>query len=235
MERYYYLILDLACLLIPFGFSFYPKYNFGAKWKLLIPAIGLPAIVFIVWDFIFTEIGVWGFNPRYVSGVHIGNLPIEEILFFICIPYACIFTYNAVNFYQNQDPLPDSGRRVTWVLIAGLFVVGFINYNRLYTSVTFISMASFLLFHQLVVRSRYLGRFYFAYIFILIPFFVVNGILTGTGLPEPVVWYNNNENLGIRMMTIPFEDAFYGMLLILMNVTIFEFFQRKSTKEKIEV
>ena len=65
MERYYYLILDLACLLIPFGFSFYPKYNFGAKWKLLIPAIGLPAIVFIVWDFIFTEIGVWPCNCSY--------------------------------------------------------------------------------------------------------------------------------------------------------------------------
>ena len=113
----------------------------------------------------------------------------------------------------------------------GLLVIGLKNYNHWYTSVTFIGTALYLLFLITVVKPTYLGRFYFAYLFILIPFFIVNGILTGTGLPEPVVWYNNNENLGIRMLTIPFEDTFYGMLLILMNVSIFEYLQKRSTSE----
>jgi lycopene cyclase domain-containing protein len=67
-----------------------------------------------------------------------------------------------------------------------------------------------------------MGRFYLAYAVCLVPFFVVNGILTGSFIEEEVVWYNNEENLGIRLFTIPVEDVVYGMLLILMNVTFME-------------
>jgi lycopene cyclase domain-containing protein len=70
----------------------------------------------------------------------------------------------------------------------------------------------------------------FAYLVILVPFFIVNGILTGTGLEEPVVWYNNEENLGIRLLTIPVEDSIYGFLLVGMNITLFEWMKSKIEK-----
>ena len=60
---------------------------------------------------------------------------------------------------------------------------------------------------------------------------MMNGILTGTFLDAPVVWYNNSENLGLRIGTIPFEDTFYGMLLLLMIVTRMEHLQRKQPKD----
>ena len=100
--------------------------------------------------------------------------------------------------------------------------------ERAYTSTTFGLLSILLLLHLYWFKSDYLGNFYLSYAFILIPFFIVNGILTGSFIHEEVVWYNDLENLGLRIFTIPIEDTFYGMLLILMNVSIYEYFKKKK-------
>jgi lycopene cyclase domain-containing protein len=223
--KYLYLTLNIASILFPFLFSFYPKANFSKKWKYLWVAILIPAVVFIAWDEFLTTLSVWGFNPKYVTGIYIGSLTLEEILFFICIPYACVFTYEALKYLVKEDYFAKQQKNISIILILALFLVGVFNLDKWYTSVTFLSLAVYLSILEFVVKSKFLSRFYFAFLFILIPFFIVNGILTGTGLDEPVVRYNNDENLGIRMLTIPVEDTFYGMLLLVMNVSIFEWLQ----------
>ena len=227
MEKYYYLSLDFLSIIFPLMFSFYPKADFSKKWRFLAPAIAIPAVVFIMWDSWFTSMGVWGFNDRYLTGVRLGNLPIEEVLFFVCIPYACVFTYEAVN-YLLKTPLSKATTAISGLMALALAITGGVYIDHWYTSVTFIGLVSYLIILYIFRQTTFLSRFYFAFLFILIPFFIVNGILTGTGLPEPIVWYNDHENLGLRMLTIPVEDTFYGMLLILMNVSIFEFLQQRS-------
>ena len=66
--------------------------------------------------------------------------------------------------------------------------------------------------------------FLVSYLISLIPFFAVNGLLTSI----PVVIYNDAENLGVRLGTIPFEDVFYGMLLMLGNIGIMEWSRRSE-------
>jgi lycopene cyclase domain-containing protein len=181
---------------------------------------------FVAWDVLYTHWGIWGFNPKYLSGINLINLPIEEWMFFIAIPYASVFTYYSLNYLFKKDYLGKYAKGISLVLATILIVVAIFNYSKLYTSVTFGLTAIFLLLHVYVFKSKYMGRFYFSYLFILLPFFIVNGLLTGSFIPEEVVWYDDSQNLGIRIFTIPIEDSVYGLLLILMNVTFYEWFRR---------
>ena len=230
MEKYLYLILNIFSFIVPFAFSFYSKANFSKKWKYVIPGIIIAGTFFVIWDEVFTQMGVWTFNPRYLSGIYIFSLPIEEVLFFFCIPYACVFVYFALNHFIKKDYLFPHHEFISSTLIILLLVIGVHQIERWYTGVTFILTALFLAYQMLKLRPRYMGRFYFAFLVILVPFFLVNGILTGSFIEEPVVFYDNNENLGIRLGTIPVEDTLYGMLLILLCVTIAEELELKFAR-----
>lgn len=226
--KYLYLTLNILSFIVPFAFSFYPKAKFFKKWKYVIPGIVATAILFIIWDEVFTQMGVWGFNDKYVTGIRLMSLPLEEILFFLCIPYACLFTYFALNYLVEKDHLFPHQEIISSIIIVVCLVLGMYFMDKAYTGVTFMATGLFVAWHLLKLRPRYMGRFYFAFIFILIPFFIVNGILTGSFIDEPVVWYNNEENLGIRIATIPIEDMFYGLLMILMSITIAEELERRE-------
>ncbi|MBK8278886.1 MAG: lycopene cyclase domain-containing protein [Saprospiraceae bacterium] len=229
-----YLLIDFFTILVPFIFSFHPKIQFNKALRYFLPANLLAASIFIVWDIIFTKIGVWGFNPDYLMGSYIASIPMEELLFFICIPYACVFTVFSFNIFFKLTWNTRTENIFVMGASAILLVVGILNYNRWYTSTTFISLALFLLFLKYWAKVAWLSKLVLVYPVLLIPFFVVNGILTGTGLPAPVVWYNDNENLGIRLLTIPVEDIFYGFELILLNFFFYEQFKGKLIAEPNE-
>lgn len=225
-----YLIVNIASFIVPFIFSFHPKLAFYKRWKFIWPSIILTAIPFISWDVYFTRIGIWGFNTDYLSGLSILNLPYEEVLFFICIPYACLFTYHCLGILIEKDLFSQSENWITAVLLIMLTLLAFIFSDRLYTMVTFALLILLLIFIRVVLKSTWLSRFYFSYLILLLPFTIVNGVLTGTGIEEAVVWYNSNEIMGVRFLTIPVEDIFYGMLLILLNVLIYETLKRWFSK-----
>ena len=219
--KYTYLLVDFFCFVFPFVLSFHPKSKFHKQLKHFVLPCLLNASFFIIWDMLFTHLQVWSFNPKYVLGIYFFNLPIEEILFFICIPYACVFTYHLIKLFLDVSKYNKQVLFLSWILILFLLVTAASNIHKLYTSVTFMLMAicsGWLVFKKVT----FLANFYLTYLFILLPFFMSNGILTGSFINEPVVIYNDAQNLGIRMFTIPFEDTFYGMLLMLLNVTLLE-------------
>ncbi|KAF0194682.1 MAG: lycopene cyclase domain-containing protein [Bacteroidetes bacterium] len=224
----YYFWINLLSILVPLIVSFDRRLRFHKNWKFLFPAMLATMAVFIPWDVYKTDSGVWGFNPDYLQGYYIINLPVEEWLFFIAIPYACLFTYHSFGYLIKKDYLGPYAKAITAALILILLIVAVLNPMRTYTFVTFLAAAVFLTLHLFVFRADYLGRFYVMYFVTLIPFFIVNGALTGSFTPEPVVWYDDARNLGIRLGTIPVEDSVYGLLMLLMNTTVYEWLRSRS-------
>lgn len=228
-RSYTYLAVDLGCLLVPLLATFHPKIKFYTQWRYFLWPCMITAAFFINWDVIFTRAGVWQFNNSYVLGYYFINLPVEELLFFIFIPYACTFTFYCCNQLIRRKPNQVFSRKFAFVLGVSLAGIGCIHLNEWYTSVTFLLLSA-MFAYIFLSKAEYTGMFFVSFVLILIPFFISNGILTGTGLAQPVVIYNNHYNLGIRLGTIPVEDVFYGMLLQLMNVAGMMWMKKRQTR-----
>jgi lycopene cyclase domain-containing protein len=107
------------------------------------------------------------------------------------------------------------------VLFALLMVL---YHDRLYTLVT-VGWAFFVLVLQLVFRTwkTWFSGFIATYLLSMVPFLVVNGVLTSI----PVVWYNNAENLALRVWTVPVDDFIYLLGLLLPAIHIYQVLLRR--------
>lgn len=219
-----YLLINFFTVFFPVILSFDKRVQFFKSWKYIFQGLMISGLLFLFWDHLFTVFGVWSFNPGYIQGLYILDLPVEEILFFITVPFACIFIYECLNYYIKPDILKPVSAYISYALMILCVVLLFKYYDRVYTLITFGLLLTILIFAQFVFKVQYLSRFYLAYIVSLFPFYIVNGLLTSI----PVVMYNDAENMAFRVGTIPFEDHFYSMAMLLMNIMFFEYFRKRD-------
>lgn len=219
-----YLLINFFTVLFPVLLSFDKRVQFFKSWKHIFPGLMISGLLFLFWDHLFTVFEVWSFNPDYVQGIYILDLPLEEILFFITVPFACIFIYECLNYYVKPDILKSISAYITYALIILCAVLLVYYYGRVYSLITFALLLVILVFAQFVFKVQYLSRFYLAYLVSLFPFYIVNGLLTSI----PVVMYNDAENMAFRVGTIPLEDHFYSMAMLLMNIMFFEYFRTRD-------
>ncbi len=215
---YLYLLLDILALSGPLMLSFDKRVRFVQHWKTVIPATLLMAIPFIAFDMYFTSEGVWGFDPSYLSGINLGNLPLEEVLFFLVIPFACAFIYECCKSYFYRLRLSLFNRIFVIVFIIYLFALLYLNPTGYYT--IFITATG--LTAAIIMKKNHYKFLPISLVLNLIPFFIFNGILTGIATSNPVVWYNENHFSGVRISTIPAEDIIYGFSLIVFVIVIHE-------------
>lgn len=225
----YLLILGLS-LLYPLAQSFEKRVFMYRKFKYMIPGILITGVIYLAWDVWFTHLGIWGFHPNFTSDMYFLGLPLEEWLFFLVVPYACFFLYEVLRYFVGRFYYPRASKIAIYILLFLLLGSLPFIYDKTYTLVTFV-FTSLMLFLQLVQKTykTWFSGFLLAYLLSLGPFLVVNGVLTYL----PVVWYNNAENLGLRIFTIPLEDFVYLMGLLLPAVNIYQILLHKHASPRL--
>ena len=231
MKPYTYLLINFLTVIICFVFSFDKRIQFNKHFSAFIKASVLTAIPFIAWDVWFNAHGVWWFNTDYTTGLILFGLPIEEWLFFICIPFSCVFTYFCLDKFFNLDWANAFNTIIVFFSVIVCVLVGLLHHDKIYTFVTALVTTLTLIYLHFFARVQWIGKASLIFFILMLGFFPVNGVLTGTGLESRIVNYNPKQFLNIRLLTIPIEDAVYGYTQFLLNIYLFKFFQKSVNPE----
>jgi len=211
----------------PVALSFDRRVAFYRNYRSLFPAILCMMLIFVPWDMAFVAAQIWGFDVRYISGIALGNLPIEEWLFFPVVSYACLFIYECLRYYVSNNPLERWHRPILFGIAMIGLALALTHPTRLYTSLK-VGIASLAVLGVLyLLRPNYLARFLLTYLISWVPFLLMNGILTGAFIDGQVVWYSPAHILGFRIGTIPVEDAYYSLMMLLMTTVTYEALRRR--------
>ncbi|SKB65110.1 lycopene cyclase domain-containing protein [Soonwooa buanensis] len=229
---YTYALILFFTVIICFIASFDRRILFNRHFGAFLKSAVLVAIPFSAWDVWFTARGVWWFNTDYTLGIVLAGLPLEEWLFFMFIPFSCVFTYFCFDKFFKLDWLSGFNNLIVFVIVIVCSVMALLHYDKIYTLVTAIATIATLIYLHFIVRADWIGKASLIFTVLMLGFFPVNGVLTGTGLETPIVNYNQNDFLGLRMLTIPVEDAVYGYTQFLLVLYFFKKFSGKSLKQQ---
>jgi lycopene cyclase domain-containing protein len=222
----YYGYILLFSFLGPLALSFDKKVAYYKRVRHLIVPIILVSGLFLIWDQWFTEKGVWGFTMAHTAHIFLGKLPLEEILFFVVVPYNCMFIFEVIGVYFQ----PKNKALLNRVFFGTFLLLGLtllIQQPTGWYTLSAVLLAILLSITLLIYNPTWLSQFVISFLVCLLPFLVVNGLLTGAATTLPVVWYNPAEFSGWRIITIPAEDLFYNFDLLVGFVV---FFKLSSTR-----
>ncbi len=207
----FYLYLNLVIIAFPLAFSFERRLRFYSKARPLLLAMFLVGFLFVGWDVFATYRGHWSFNPSYVNETRLLGIPLEEMLFFVTVPYSCLFVFESIRYFLGDARLfppkkwPFAG---AGILVAALSF-GFLNQE--YTFLATLSVGLTVLFVSTTNIEIFSSRAYWIYIVAtLVLFLIFNFILTSL----PVVEYSSSSICNVRLTTIPLEDFLFNFSML---------------------
>jgi lycopene cyclase domain-containing protein len=224
--QFSYILLLLISISGPFILSFDKKVAFYKEWKFLFKPVFFVSLGYVVWDILFTKIGIWQFNKSFLLNIFLSELPLEEYGFFIVVPYASAFVYSCLLAYFPTITNKYNSILNGTIILFSILLMAYAPL-KMYTWTTLGLLVISIIYWQYKAPNRNIQYLYLAWLICIIPMLYVNGVLTG----KPILIYNNLENCGIRIGTIPLEDFFYHLLYMVWMIHLFEY-NKESTLTK---
>lgn len=110
-DAYQYLALLAGCLLITLPLEFLLRARVYRRPLRLALALLPTVAAFVAWDLVGIVRGHWSYSERFTSGIMLGAMPLEELLFFLVIPICGLLTYEAVGWVLGLVRGAAHGRR----------------------------------------------------------------------------------------------------------------------------
>ncbi len=220
--KYEYLLFNVLVMAGPIGFSFENKVRFASRWPMVFTAIAAVLVPFVLWDALVVG-RHWWFNQDYTTGFRVAGLPVEEILFFVSVPFACLFVWEV--FFAHREAAVVIRTGTLGVFAACSLIIGtlFLLLGYEYPGLVLLALALVIGLDLVLKTGVLLESRTYRYLGVLAVFILLfNGYLTA----RPLVLYDTSFQLGIYIFTIPLEDFFYGFALILFTLILYEKLRR---------
>ncbi|MGI9256005.1 MAG: lycopene cyclase domain-containing protein [Salinispira sp.] len=224
MKKYVYAIIPFLCFAGPFAMSFDRRVYFIQYIPAILVAVFSVGALYIFWDVIVTRRGHWSFNDEFVGSFRVLHLPVGEWLFFLLIPYCCLFLFEVVAVYWGIGTMLP---QLSWLQYALGGLCAILAVRRRRQGYTFMALLSVGLFFTagalLTPGSIFAPGYMFTFFLIFLVFLLIDGIYTRL----PTIHYNENEIWGIRLGTIPLEDFLYNLSYIGLVLTVYLFAKQR--------
>ena len=83
-----------GCLLATLPLEMFLGARVYRRPRRLLATLAPVLVVFLTWDAFAVHAGHWRY--RHLLGIRVGNLPIEELAFFVVVPICAVLTLEAV-------------------------------------------------------------------------------------------------------------------------------------------
>jgi lycopene cyclase domain-containing protein len=226
----YFLILFLILIFPIFGSIYRWRYGWNKQeWLRLLKVYLFVSVPFVVMDSIVHQRGWWSYNSDYIVDIFILGLPIEEVLFFFVIPFASLYLYSI--FSKTTEKLQlDRYEYIGKLILLTIVLIGLalVIIQPLERTIFDVILAYMVLILWIYNKPNFMQSFWI--IVMTFIFVVTNYFLTSL----PIVTYDEMFGSSIRLISIPAEDFFYNISLLLASLVVF-LDNHKSSNKNISV
>ena len=89
-----YLLVLLGCILVTLPLELVLGVRVYRQPRRLLLTLAPVLVVFVGWDALAIHARQWSYHR--LTGIHLGNIPLEELLFFLVVPTCAVLALEAV-------------------------------------------------------------------------------------------------------------------------------------------